>query len=54
MVSDARRAVVILAGDLNALREEKRIGYVDGSNTMEYDKQLPAAEFCSSKIGGKR
>ena len=47
-----RRAVVILAGDLNASREGKRIGYVDGSNTMEYDKQL--AEFYSTEIGGQR
>ena len=29
------RAVVILAGDLNALREGNRIGYADGSRTAE-------------------
>ena len=41
-----------MVGDLNASREGKRIGYVDGSNTMEYDKQL--AEFHSTEIGGQR
>ena len=43
---------MILVGDLNASRERKRIGYVDGSNTVEYDKQL--AESYSTEIGGKR
>ena len=43
---------MILAGDLNASREGKRIGYVDSSNTIEYDKQL--AEFYSTEIGGQR
>ena len=47
-----RRAVVILAGDLNASREGKRVGHVDGSNTMENDKQL--AEFYSTKIRGQQ
>ena len=43
---------MILVGDLNASREGRRIGYVNGSNTMEYDKQL--AEFYSMEIGGER
>ena len=47
-----RRAVVIRGGDLNTLREGKRIGYVDDSNIMEYDKQL--AELYSTEIGGQR
>ena len=47
-----RQAAVILVGDLNASREGRRMGYVDGSTTMEYDKQL--AEFYSMEIGGAR
>ena len=41
---------MILVGDLNASREGKRIGSLDGSNTMKYDKQL--AEFIVRRSAG--